>query len=44
MFVHSRNGTVKTASNLRDIAAGSNESNVFRCDESPELGTAQKQV
>ncbi len=44
VFVHSRNGTVKTATTLKEMAAASNESEFFRPDQSSSLGTAQKQV
>ena len=44
MFVHSRNGTVKTATTLKETAAAENGSDEFRPEESPELGAAQKQV
>ena len=44
MFVHARNGTVKTAIALKEMAAMRNEGEVFWNDETPELGNAQKQV
>lgn len=44
MFVHSRNGTVKTATILKEMASASGESVIFTPDQSPELGAAQKQV
>ena len=44
MFVHARNGTVKTATALKEIAAMKNEGEFFWNDETPELGNAQKQV
>ncbi|KAK3734227.1 hypothetical protein QZH41_012947, partial [Actinostola sp. cb2023] len=44
VFVHARNATVKTAMNLRELANNHGDSQVFRADQDPAFGTAQKQV
>ncbi len=44
VFVHSRNGTLKTATALRDLAASKGELPLFQPEQNPKLGLAQKQV
>lgn len=44
VFVHARNSTVHTASKLQEIAKRNGEIGLFQPEQSPELGTAAKQV
>lgn len=44
VFVHARNATVKTAMALREIANNSGDSKLFRADQDPQYGAAEKQV
>lgn len=44
VFVHSRNATGRVACALRDIASNRGDSLLFRSENSPEYGSAQKQV
>ncbi len=44
VFVHSRNGTLKTATALRDLATSKGELPLFQPEQNPKLGLAQKQV
>ncbi len=44
VFVHSRNGTLKTATALRDLATFKGELPLFQPEQNPKLGLAQKQV
>ena len=44
MFVHARNATVRTATALRDLAASSGDLQHFQHEQTPRLGTAEKQV
>ena len=44
VFVHARNATVKTALTLREMAANQGDATLFHAQQSPEYGTAEKQV
>ena len=44
MFVHARNATVKTATVLRDMASSQGDQLLFKPDQTPQLGLAEKQV
>lgn len=44
VFVHARNATVKTALTLREMAANQGDTAAFHVEQTPEYGTAQKQV
>lgn len=44
VFVHARNATVKTALTLREMAANQGDAALFHAQQSPEYGTAEKQV
>ena len=44
VFVHARNATVKTALTLREMASNRGDTTLFHAKQSPEYGTAEKQV
>ncbi len=44
VFVHSRNGTLKTATALRDLAQSYGQLALFQPEQGPRLGLAEKQV
>eukprot|EP00118_Oscarella_pearsei_P012973 m.99165 g.99165 ORF g.99165 m.99165 type:complete len:2211 (+) comp37045_c0_seq2:40-6672(+) len=44
VFVHARNGTVKTAITMRDFALNEGQSGVFLPEQGPDWGSAEKQV
>ena len=44
VFVHARNATVKTALTLREMAGNQGDAALFRAQQSPEYGAAEKQV
>ncbi|XP_038077615.1 activating signal cointegrator 1 complex subunit 3-like [Patiria miniata] len=44
VFVHARNATVTTAQSLREIAKTQGDSLMFRPDQNPAFGNAEKQV
>ena len=44
VFVHARNGTVKTAESLKELALNEGDISLFSPEQNPELGSAEKQV
>ena len=44
MFVHARNATVRTAQTLREKAKNTGTIGLFHLKQTPEYGTAEKQV
>jgi activating signal cointegrator complex subunit 3 len=44
VFVHARNGTVKTAESLKELALNEGDISLFSPEQSAELGSAEKQV